>query len=297
MRRGGKTFDESEVFDVKNGDSTNANYDQSKFFNSFYAVDSRGDFDDRSTIGHMVTRACSRFHYNAVENGIIRAIAHREPPPYGDTVRVWEFAQERRDLCLLDVGSGTGHWIDFFMDAQYVLEAVGVEVAPNISKFLLDKYAGDDRVEILKLDIASAELHEQPIAGPFDYISAIGVLFHITDDEKWLRALANLKSLLAPDGLMFIGGDFGAMTRNLQFHRVDDFDDWHAQKLKGNTEAVFVNKRVRSLGDWHTAANSVGLQIADLIRVDSDWAIYTPENDLLVLKHAASAAEAPNSSL
>lgn len=288
MRKGGETFDESEVFDVEDGGNANASYDQSKFFNSFYAVDSRGDFDDRSTIGHMVTRACSRFHYNAVENGIIRAIAHRETPPYGASVRVWEFAQERRDLRLLDVGSGTGHWIDFFMDAQYVSEAVGVEVAPNISSFLREKYADDDRVKIMELDIASAEFCEQHKAGSFDYISAIGVLFHITEDDKWLDGLGNLQSLLAPDGLMFVGGDFGATTKNLQFHRIDDFDDWQAQKKDGGSDRVFVNKRIRSLGDWHQAASTVGLRIADLIRVDSDWAIHTPENDLLVLQQAAA---------
>lgn len=287
MRKGGETFDETEVFDVEDGDSANPDYDQGTFFNSFYAVDSRGDFDDRSTIGHMVTQACSRFHYNAVENGIIRAIAHREPPPYGASVRVWEFAQERRGLKLLDVGSGTGHWIDFFMDAQYVSEAVGVEVAPTMSDYLREKYADDDRVRITEMDIASAEFRKQHSAGSFDYISAIGVLFHITEDEKWLKGLENLRSLLAPDGLMFVGGDFGTKTKNLQFHRVDDFDDWQAQ-TSGESEHVFVNKRIRSLGDWHQAANIAGLKISDLVRVDSDWAIHTPENDLLVMQTASA---------
>lgn len=288
MRKGGETFDESEVFDVEDGENAKTDYDQSKFFKSFYAVDSRGNFDDRSTIGHMITRACSRFHYNAVENGIIRAIAHRDPAPYGAQVRVWEFAQQRRDLRLLDIGSGTGHWIDFFMDAQYVTEAVGIEVAPNICDFLREKYADDGRVKIMELDITSDEFREQQAPETFDYISAIGVLFHITDDDKWRKGLGNLKSRLAPDGLMFVGGDFGSTTRNLQFHRVDDFDDWRAQEGDGESDRVFVNKRVRSLSDWQQAANSVGLTIADLIRVDSDWAIHTPENDLLVLRRAGA---------
>lgn len=286
MRKGGETFDETEVFDVEDGGNASPGYNQGKFFNSFYAVDSRGDFDDRSTIGHMVTRACSRFHYNAVENGIIRAIAHREPPPYGAAVRVWEFAQQRKNLKLLDVGSGTGHWIDFFIDAQYVDEAVGVEVAPNITGFLREKYADDERVTIMESDISSAGFCGQHSAGSFDYISAIGVLFHITEDAKWLAGLNNLRSLLAPDGLIIVGGDFGAATKNVQFHRVDEFDDWQAQKKGGESERVYVNKRVRSLGDWHQAANTAGLKIVDLVRVESDWAIHTPENDLLVLQHA-----------
>ena len=37
---------------------------------------------------------------------------------------------------------------------------------------------------------------------------------------------------------------------------------------------------------WDAEARAAGLQIADLIRTDSDRQILTPENDLLVLVRA-----------
>ncbi len=287
MRKGGMTFDEKDLFAVKDDNELSTSYDESKFFDSFYRVDSRSELTDRSTIGHMVTKSASRFHYNAVENGIVRAIAHRDPPPYGAMVRIWEFAQQRRNLRLLDVGSGTGHWIEFFMESQYVSSAVGLEVAPNASAFLREKFADRAHVEILNTDVG-ADAFTDEVEGPFDYVSAIGIMFHITDDRKWAQGLRNMGSVLAPDGLIFVGGDFGWQTRNLQFHRVDEFDDWQAQQPGGSdTDRVFVNKRARSLADWHEAAMTAGLRIADLVRVESDWAIHTPENDLLVLCHAA----------
>lgn len=289
MRIGGKTFDERDVFDIDDTEQVSTDYNESKFFNSFYKVDSRNDFDDRSTIGHMVTKPATRFHYNAVENGIIRSIAHREPPPYGSSVRTWEFAQVRRNLRLLDIGSGTGHWIDFFMDALYVTEALGLEVAANMHQFLQDKYANNPNVDILNLDIGRESTDESRISGKFDYISAIGVMFHITDDGKWLNALRNMRSALAPGGLVIVGGDFGWQSRNVQFHRTDEFDDWNAQTTAAGKGHVFVNKRVRSLAEWHQMTSQAGLAIVDLVRVDNDWAIHTPENDLLVLGRIDSA--------
>lgn len=286
MRKGGMTFDEREVFAVEKDCDPSTSYDESKFFHNFYRVDSGSEFDDRSTIGHMVTRSASRFHYNAVENGIIRAIAHREPIPYGTAVRAWEFAQSRGNWRLLDIGTGTGHWIDFFMDALYVSEALGLEVAPNIGDFLREKYAGRPDVKILDVDIGAESFSDSAVDGRFDYISAIGVMFHITDDEKWMRAIRNLQSVLAPGGLMFVGGDFGSETQDIQFHRTDEFDDWNAQRDSNASRDVLVNKRVRSLARWHRAATESNLAVVDLVRVDSDWSIHTPENDLLVLGHA-----------
>ena len=45
-----------------------------------------------------------------------------------------------------------------------------------------------------------------------------------------------------------------------------------------------INKRVRSLADWHRVATEHGLLIADLVRSDKEPELLTtPENDLLVL--------------
>lgn len=289
MRKGGMTFGEFEVDDKRQTAETG--YDAATFWDSFFKSGDGAALHDRDTIGPMVTVAASRFHFNAVENGIIRAVARQDEFPYGWQVKTWEFAKRRAELRLVDIGSGTGHWIDFFRDALYVNSAIGIEVAAAAVHYLRSKYSGQTEVQIVEADIGSIDFEPAKLEREADFISAIGVMFHIVDDERWLRALENMKAMLAPHGLMFIGGDFGATTRNLQYHRADSFDSLSATAVSEDDGAVRVNKRVRSLANWHAAAAATSLAIVDLVRVDCDWTIHTPENDVLVLGHARPASD------
>lgn len=161
-------------------------------------------------------------------------------------------------------------------------EAVGVEISPTMAAHLRSKYAGDSAVTILEADSAEPEFS----AGQFDIVSAIGVMFHIVDDARWLAALANLAKALKPDGLLLVGGDFGNETRNVQFHRTDRFESWAEHDAA--EDQTLVNKRVRSLAAWSEAAADCGLVIADLVRTEFAFGITTPENDLLVLRRRSA---------
>lgn len=261
-----------------------------EFFESFFRASVEGEPTDRETIA-SVSEPEARFHYNAVENAILRAFMRRRPPPRGPALRAWRMIERRAARRLLDVGSATGHWIDFFRDVLYVAEAVGVEITERMSRFLERKYTGDPRVTILRADVADPDFTVERIGGPVDYVSAIGVMFHIVDDERWRTALANLAGVLAPGGLMFVGGDFGDETRDVQFHRVDRFESWREEATAdAPSDEIRVNKRVRSLADWTAAAAAVGLAVADLIRAESEPTIATPENDLLVLARSGEAS-------
>lgn len=256
-------------------------YDAQAYWNSYYKAQLRGSAGDWVTVG-AGTEVESRFHYNATENSIIRALLRREPVG-GMTAAVWRFLQERRGRRLLDIGSGTGHWIDFFRQAFRVAEVVGIELAPQMVDRLREKYAADAAVTIRALDISDTPF---ALAGEqFDLISAIGVMFHIVDDDCWRQAIANLASTLKPGGVAIVGGDFGIDTRNVQFHASDHFESWNEQPASP-TDKSRVNKRVRSLVDWHRAAADHGLAIADLVRSDREPGIATPENDILVLWRA-----------
>ena len=260
-------------------------YDEKAYFESFYRAGSRDeDMPDRVTLG-AVTEPEARFHYNSVENAIIRAYVRVNPPPPSVMSSAWHALQKRSNLRLLDVGSGTGHWIDFFFSTFFVSEATGLEITDNMCEFLRRKYEGRRDVRIVSADIASPSFDVTHLGGRVDYISAIGVLFHIVDDGRWRAAVRNLASALSPDGLMFIGDEFGVETRSVQFHKSDHFTTWreHDQAI-GVQGEVRVNKRVRSLADWQHAASEAGLSIVDLIRTDSDPAITTPEADILVLR-------------
>ena len=160
----------------------------------------------------------------------------------------------------------------------YVLRKYRFIIGLSISR-------NDRMSSVLMEDITSAEFSTGVIGGPVDYITAIGVMFHIVDDERWERAVQNLAAVLKPDGVMFIGGDFGPETRNVQFHRKDEFKDWREHgTAEVPKDEVRINKRVRSLAYWCSVIHAYGLEAIDLVRSDRDPVLTTPENDLLVVK-------------
>ncbi len=259
-------------------------YDEATFFDSFYKSSARHEVSDRITIGNDFSLVESRFHYNSVENSILQALSRRTPPAHGSTVTASEAIARRRKYRLLDIGSATGHWIDFFRDVLLVAEAEAVEITDFMADHLRAKYPGDAGVRVHKADIAAEDFEIGTLGAPVDFISAIGVMFHIVDDAKWLVALKTLAAMLKPSGIMFIGGDFGAVTRNAQFHKVDKFESWRDySKAEVAESEIRVNKRVRSLTAWQEAATAAGLSIVDVVRSNLEPAISTPENDVLVL--------------
>lgn len=96
---------------------------------------------------------------------------------------------------VLDIGSGVG----FFVDCWRALGArriVGSDITQMATEQLRQKYPD---LEFHQIDIGadSAPLPERS----FDCISAISVLFHIVDDERYDRAFRNIHALLKPGGL------------------------------------------------------------------------------------------------
>lgn len=257
--------------------------DEAAFFESFYKANIQSVPVDWMTIG-SISDPESRFHYNATENSIIRALTRLEPLPPISMARAWRMTRARARLRHLDIGSGTGHWLDFMRDVYLFSESVGVEITDKMSKFLGEKYAGVSGVRIIRDDVAGEEFGVAQVGGPVDLITAIGVMFHIVDDERWVKALRNLAAVLKPTGYLLVGGDFGSQTRNIQFHRSDDFNSWREFSSQADHGTIRVNKRVRSLKHWHEVACSVGLTIVDLVRSEFDPGLTTPENDVLVLK-------------
>jgi SAM-dependent methyltransferase len=252
--------------------------DERSFFTSYSRSTVSGSVLDSMTIG-TVSEPEARFHYNASENSIIRALSARDQvnqPP-----AVWRFAQQRRDWSVLDIGSGTGHWVDFYLDVYLARSVTAVEFVPQMAGFLREKYRDRAAVRVFEADVAES----LPATESFDIVNAIGVMFHIVDDVRWRRAIGNLAGALKADGVMLVGGDFGDATRDVQFHRVDEFASWREHDAASSPPRR-VNKRVRSLEEWTRTAHDAGLAVVDLIRSDACNMIRTPENDLLVLRRA-----------
>lgn len=94
---------------------------------------------------------------------------------------------------VLDIGSGTGIWIDFWRAAG-AADLEGADLTEVSVRHLAAKYPD---VPFRRTDIGG----EPPAGGDaFDLVSAMSVLLHIVDDERWRRAFANVQRLLRPGG-------------------------------------------------------------------------------------------------
>jgi 2-polyprenyl-3-methyl-5-hydroxy-6-metoxy-1,4-benzoquinol methylase len=105
---------------------------------------------------------------------------------------------ERRDITVLDVGSGTGMYVDLWRGLG-VRDVVASDFSTVAVRNLRQQYP---EVRVVELDIT--ELGDEIEPRTFDVVSAMDMLFHIVDDDAYSRAIKNLVSLLKPGGLLVI---------------------------------------------------------------------------------------------
>lgn len=205
---------------------------------------------DRQTITAHKHPLSASYHYASVELLILRHLVNRSIPIEGSTV--------------FDIGSGAGHWLDFYR-ARGAVRCTGIDISARSVEFLRAKYAGDASIDVHHGPFQS---HLAAHPGEYGIVNAIGVLFHVVDDVEWRRGLEAIHGALRPGGLLIVGGHFGIIDNaNVQF-------DIH------NT----ANKRLRSLGRWKRTLTSVGFRGLKLYRNRAYLHVRDtlPENNILM---------------
>jgi SAM-dependent methyltransferase len=122
---------------------------------------------------------------------------------------------------VLDVGSGTGFYIERWHELG-ARDVSGVDITDVAVQQLSSRFPGDS---FQRCDITEGT-GDLP-AGAFDAISIMDVLFHIVDDDRYERAIANLHSLLRPGGTVIL-------TENL-LH-----GDWHRGEHQVSRDADWI---------------------------------------------------------
>lgn len=102
----------------------------------------------------------------------------------------------------LDIGSGTGFYVDCWSKLG-AAEVIASDLAPTAVRRLRRQSAAS---RVLELDITSPRASLP--ARIFDAVSAMDILFHITDDAAYARAIRNLASLCAPGGIVVVSENF-----------------------------------------------------------------------------------------
>jgi SAM-dependent methyltransferase len=93
---------------------------------------------------------------------------------------------------VLDIGPGVGFYTQRWL--RLGARVTGVDIADSAVNRLRTRYPA---ARFEQLDISDVD---PPLEGGFDVVDAFDVLFHIPDDERHARAIANVYRLLRPGG-------------------------------------------------------------------------------------------------
>ena len=129
--------------------------------------------------------------------------------------RVRQLGLDFRGLTVLDVGSGTGFYVDRWRE-------LGVEsiAASDMTRSATDRLRRRyPDLTVFTLDIGG-ETEDVPREG-FDVVSAFDVLLHIVDDRRYERAFENVAALLRPGGVFLFSDNFTHGRRRVHGTQVD----------------------------------------------------------------------------
>lgn len=113
-----------------------------------------------------------------------------------------EWGLVRPGIRVLDVGSGTGHYV-----REWLRAGVADVTGSDLTDVAVTRLSGEfPQVRFRRMDIGGAELPGD--LGAFDVVTAMDVLFHIVDDAAYRRALHNVSALLRPGGHFVLSENF-----------------------------------------------------------------------------------------
>lgn len=106
-----------------------------------------------------------------------------------------------RGRSVLDVGCGTGFFTAYYLDRGAMV--TGVDIAATSIERLRARHPAATFV--------LADVSEAPIAGRFGIVNAFDVLYHITDDTRWERAVSHLAAAVEPGGTLLLTDTFSQL--------------------------------------------------------------------------------------
>jgi SAM-dependent methyltransferase len=189
------------------------------------------------------------------------------------------YALRRR---VLDVGSGVGFFVDYYLKRG--ARVTGVDLAAVAVEGLRRRFP--------TASFLQADVSDLPFEPRYLVVNVFDVLFHITDDDRWERALAHLCGALAPGGLLLVTDPFAAPPPGTAPHNVArPLDRYRAVLSRGGVAAerlypthVLLN---RELGFWRFLNRAPGLLYAiDRAVLALGYAGGARTNRLLVARRA-----------
>lgn len=180
------------------------------------------------------------------------------------------------------MGSGAGHWVDFYREVLGAQEVVGIEISEPGAAQLRRLYAGTPGVTILEADVSSPGFE---LGRTFELASAVDVLFHVVSDAGWGTALDNVARHLVLGGRLVVAEHVGLVSMDVGFHKSDRFESPEEARATV-TDVMLVGKRIRSARRWRERAKAAGLVLERSKAIRKSRAVSTPANRVLVFRRS-----------
>lgn len=186
----------------------------------------------------------------------LSAVGQSALPPEINAWLYWILARNLRAVVLrqgllpagpsrmFDAGSGTGAWIPFWRKLG-VERVDGCDLVPAAVARLTERYGATGRFCVAELGAPDGA--GLPTDARYPLVTVINVLLHITDDERFARAIGQLAELVEPGGTLLM---VEPVLRDPAFARPYD---------------PALASRARPLARYADACQSAGLEFVDLV--------------------------------
>ena len=179
---------------------------------------------DRDTIGNL-SELAALYHYASTEKMICLVLS---------------LAEMKNPKTLLDIGSGSGHWVDYFLRIFPNIQNINAcEISKTRCEYLSNKYINEKRV-----DIHNVSAENFPATNSYDIICMIGCAFHIVDDKIMLNVLSKMGSVMNNSSVLIFNDLLPILS--------------HGNQFSPKTNDYF--KYVRSRKKWRKIANETKLK-------------------------------------
>jgi SAM-dependent methyltransferase len=108
-----------------------------------------------------------------------------------------------RGARLLEIAAGSGAWMPFW-EAQGVSDYCGVDLSERAVEALRERFPAR---RLFTHDLNELNIGTVVGAG-YDCVSAIDVLYHVVDDDRFGAVLSDLASVLKPGGVLLLHDQF-----------------------------------------------------------------------------------------
>ena len=139
------------------------------------------------------------------------------------------------DKHIIDIGSGTGFYLEYY-EALRPASLTGVDITQCSIEYLQKKFPNG---RFFQQDIAEKNLQ---MSEKFDIVSAMGVLYHIVEEDKFSQAVTNLCQLLNPGGFVIISDTFRESyipsARHAHFRGLNKYQGLFADQQVKITEII-----------------------------------------------------------